>query len=233
VSFDAGLRSRRTGHYLLHWQSSARQASGLTTFQLIPSGAVELWRRPTYALSRRLGKSKLIATEGFICRTSHGVDLAVFRGVCVDRTMVMAPRIHPILPTSSPCNDTGRSRRSDRTGQTPGRPIGRRRRLQTTIVLLAGLLAFSSSFSFVSAGNNQGDDAAAAANDDAAAAAGDDLDGEGDEEDGENGEDEADQEANYKDADDDVFRWDQNVGFNWDQNVGFDGVSVMPLSCVN
>jgi hypothetical protein len=100
------------------------------------------------------------------------------------------------------------------------------------MVLLAGLLAFSSLFSLVFAGNNQDDDAAAAANDDAAAGDDADADGEGDE-DGNNAAEEADQPANYKDADDDVFRWDQNVGFHWDQNVGFDGVSVMPLSCVN
>jgi hypothetical protein len=146
----------------------------------------------------------------------------------------MDQRIDPMLPSGTKITGSGseRSRRIDQNGHTPGRPIGRRRRLHTTMVLLAGLLAFSSLFSLVFAGNNQDDDAAAAANDDAAAGDDADADGEGDE-DGNNAAEEADQPANYKDADDDVFRWDQNVGFHWDQNVGFDGVSVMPLSCVN
>lgn len=89
-----------------------------------------------------------------------------------------------------------------------------------------------------------GDDAAAAAGDDAAAAAADDGNGGGgddfagddyygsdDDEAAYNGDDNAyykayqNEKRSYQYSDDDVF--------HWNQNIGFDGVSILPLSCIN
>jgi hypothetical protein len=89
-----------------------------------------------------------------------------------------------------------------------------------------------------------GDDAAAAAGDDAAAAAADDGNGGGgddfagddyygsdDDEAAYNGDDNAyyaayqNEKRSYQYSDDDVFHWNQNIGFS--------GVSILPLSCIN
>lgn len=203
-----------------------------------------LAKTQTHAPSRQQDKIGLVAMrgeeKGFCCAAPRAEKLSCFDRHQVKRLMVMAPHIHPINLTR-----TGQqSRRIARKRHTIGRRIGRRR-AQTTTCLLAGLLAISSLFSVVSAGNNYNDDAnnnnnnnnaynnqnddAASANKDAAAA--DDFYAAGDDDAGENTGEGA--QANDIVADDDVFRWDQNVGFHWDQNVGFDGVSVMPLSCVN
>lgn len=114
--------------------------------------------------------------------------------------------------------------RSER--RTKLRPLARRR---PPTSLVAFLLLLCTLFHSAHAANNYDDayaaDDAAAANDDAVAnddaAVADDFYAAED--------DDATEEADDGNAaaavDDDVF--------HWDQNVGFDGVSVMPLSCIN
>ena len=74
--------------------------------------------------------------------------------------------------------------------------------------------------------NAKNDDAAAAANGDDAAAA-DSTDDAATETTDDNSSNSAyeNEQNQYQDTDDDTF--------HWNQNIGFDGVSVMPLSCIN
>ena len=75
--------------------------------------------------------------------------------------------------------------------------------------------------------NNNNDDAAAAANgDDAAEASNDDAAAAAETNDDASSNNAYENEQKqYQDTDDDTF--------HWNQNIGFDGVSVMPLSCIN
>jgi hypothetical protein len=77
-------------------------------------------------------------------------------------------------------------------------------------------------------GNVKNDDAAAAANGDDAAAAEestDDAAAESNDDISSSSSAYENEQKQYQDADDDTF--------HWNQNIGFDGVSVMPLSCIN
>ena len=103
----------------------------------------------------------------------------------------------------------------------------------TTVAFLWILVTLISFFSFrvetfVRAGDDnyaaQVDDADANNDDAAAAANGDDAAVEANDDNSSNSAYEYEQKQ-YQDTDDDTF--------HWNQNIGFDGVSVMPLSCIN
>ena len=132
------------------------------------------------------------------------------------------------------------------------RPRYSSRRTATNSILLLWILAtvLISLFSlrdYALVGANDDDAAAAAAddanvnNDDAAQAAGDDAAAEESNDDAAAAAETTDdnssgsssssnsayenEQQQYQDTDDDTF--------HWNQNIGFDGVSVMPLSCIN
>jgi hypothetical protein len=99
-----------------------------------------------------------------------------------------------------------------------------------TLTLLALIISFCSLrenlFIYASDDAVQGDDGAASANNDAAA--GDDGNSAANDDQSSSSSSSnsyENEQKQYQNADDDTF--------HWNSNIGFDGVSVMPLSCIN
>jgi hypothetical protein len=105
------------------------------------------------------------------------------------------------------------------------RPTSRKFALTLLALIIALCSVREKVFVYASDDAVQGDDGAANANDDAAAAAADDGNAAANDDQSSSSNSYENEQKQYQNTDDDSF--------HWNSNIGFDGVSVMPLSCIN